>query len=131
MVKNAMAKNKVMSGRLFQSVYRVDSNMNKILQIVLSILGCEWILKEYRVENDDDLEWIRKKYRVDNDTKLLEWYTKKYRVDNDIKLDSKQDLHGPLKHVYNSSTALVLGVHVSSPKYFKVMYAVKYFQYSN
>ena len=42
-----MVKNEVMSGRLFQLVYRVNSNinLNKILQIVLSIflqLGCEW-----------------------------------------------------------------------------------------
>ena len=30
-------------------------------------------------------------------------------------------------HQKNSSTALVLGVHVSFPKYFKLMYAIKYF----
>ena len=45
--KNAMVKNEVMSGRLFQLVYRVDSNMNKLLQIVLLIIGCKWILKKY------------------------------------------------------------------------------------
>ena len=44
--KDVMVKNEVMSGRLFQSIYRVDSNIN-LLQIVLLIflqLGCEWIL---------------------------------------------------------------------------------------
>ena len=75
---DVIVKNEVMSGRLFQSVYQVDSNMNKILQVVLLILGRKWILKKYQVENDDDLEWIRKKYRVDNDTKILKRYTKKF-----------------------------------------------------
>ena len=70
--KNMMVKNEVVSGRLFQSVYRVDSNSNldKILQIVLPIflqLVCEWILKKYRVENDTKkMDWILKWYRVDN-----------------------------------------------------------------
>ena len=67
------------------SVYRVDSNMNKILQIVLSIIRCEWRLKRYRVDNDNindtELEWILKKYRVDNVTKL-DWILKWYQVDN-------------------------------------------------
>ena len=53
-----MVKNEIMSGRLFQLV----------LQIILSILGCKWILKKYLVENDNDLEWIRKRYRVHNDS---------------------------------------------------------------
>ena len=41
--KNVMVRKDVMSGRLFQSIYRVDSNIN-LLQIVLSIflqLECE------------------------------------------------------------------------------------------
>lgn len=40
-------------GRLFQSIYRVDSNIN-LLQIVLSIFlqhRCKWILKKYCLDN--------------------------------------------------------------------------------
>jgi len=70
--KIVKVKNEVMSGRLFQSVYRVNnnSNLNKILQIVLPIflqLVCKWILKKYRVKNDTKkMDWILKWYQVDN-----------------------------------------------------------------
>ena len=47
----------------------------------------EWFMKQYTVDNDNDLAWTLKKYRVDNnsinDTEL-EWIRKKYRVDNDF-----------------------------------------------
>ena len=50
---NVIVKNKVLSERLFQLIYQVDSNMNKILQIVLLTLGCKWMLKRCRVDNDN------------------------------------------------------------------------------
>jgi len=46
------------------------SNLNKILQMVLSVflqLECEWTLKKYRVDNDTKMDWTLKWYRVDND----------------------------------------------------------------
>ena len=76
--KNMMVKNDVMSGRFFQSIYRVNSNIN-LIQIVLLIflqIECEWILKKYQVDNmlqtvlsiflQIGCNWILKKYRVDN-----------------------------------------------------------------
>ena len=53
---NVKVKNEVEGGRLFQSVYQINSNINfnKILQIVLSIflqLGCVWTLKKNQVNN--------------------------------------------------------------------------------
>ena len=76
-------------------MYEHEKVLYVILQIVLSIflqLGCEWILKKYRVDNVLQIvlsislqlgcEWVLKKYRVDNDIKM-DWILKWYRVDND------------------------------------------------
>ena len=70
-----MVKNEVRSGRLFQSIYQVNSNINwnKILQIVLPIflqLGCKWTLKKYQVNNDTKMDLILKWYQVDNDSEI-------------------------------------------------------------
>ena len=56
---------------LFWLVNRIDSNvkLNKILRLVSSIflhLECKWILKKYRVDNDNNLEWLMKQYTVNN-----------------------------------------------------------------
>ena len=44
-------------------------------------------MKQYTVNNDNDLAWTLKKYRVNtdniNDTEL-EWIREKYQVNNDI-----------------------------------------------
>ena len=81
-VKSEEVKNKEVKNHYVNSNF----NLNKILQIVLSIflqLGCEWtLLKKYRVDNDSKIEWTLKKYQDDNDSKI-DWFLKWYRVDND------------------------------------------------
>ena len=56
-------------------MYEHEEVLYVILQIVLSIflqLGCKWILKKYRVENDTKMDWILKKYQVNNITSGIE-----------------------------------------------------------
>ena len=64
-LKNEVVRHNDLYGRLFLLVNRVDSNvnLNKMLQIVLLIflqLEFEWVLKKYRVDNNDNLEWLMK-----------------------------------------------------------------------
>ena len=82
-------------GRLFQSVYRANSNviLNKILLVVFPIflqIECEWILKKYRVDNDTSIHYSPSglmRNIDDAELEYFEWLMKRYIVNNDDEID--------------------------------------------